>query len=144
LSPYSKLLIVLQFTLIGALAIWGRVRPDNLFEWTLTSLCGLIAAWAFYEMRITRFRIRAEVPDGARLVTTGPYRAVRNPMYLAVLLLCGSWAIGGRNLICAALWCALVVVLAAKSRYEEVFLQAAFTDYQKYAANTWRLIPYIW
>jgi len=79
----------------------------------------------------------------AHLVVVGPYRYVRNPMYLAVLaiilgqaLLCGSWG---------ALLYAGVVLLAVASfvrGYEEPTLEAGYGgEYREYRRNVRGWIP---
>ena len=79
----------------------------------------------------------------AQLVIDGPYRYVRNPMYLAVLtiilgqaLLFGSWA----DLLYAGL--VLVAVVAFVRGYEEPTLQTEYGDaYRDYRQNVPGWIP---
>lgn len=81
------------------------------------------------------------LPEARRLVTNGPYRRIRHPLYLAYLV--GSL---GAMLQFRQPW-ALLVVLAAfalqvlRMNYEEQVLNRAFPEYAAYAARSWRLIP---
>jgi protein-S-isoprenylcysteine O-methyltransferase Ste14 len=81
------------------------------------------------------------LPEARRLVTDGPYRRIRHPLYLAGLV--GSL---GVMLQYTQPW-ALLVVLAAftlqilRMNYEEQVLSRAFPEYETYATRSWRLIP---
>jgi protein-S-isoprenylcysteine O-methyltransferase Ste14 len=81
------------------------------------------------------------LPEARRLVTNGPYRRIRHPLYLAGLV--GSV---GVMLQYRQPW-ALLIVLAAlalqilRMNYEEQVLSRAFPEYETYATRSWRLIP---
>ena len=81
------------------------------------------------------------LPEARRLVTNGPYRRIRHPLYLAGLV--GSL---GVMLQYRQPW-ALLIVLAAlalhilRMNYEEQVLSRAFPEYETYATRSWRLIP---
>lgn len=73
-----------------------------------------------------------------RLVTRGPYRFARHPMYTAVLLFTGGVALWARNRTGLILWIALALLLTAKSEWEEQRLLVAFPEYAAYRARTAR------
>jgi len=82
------------------------------------------------------------LPDVRGLVTRGPYRVVRHPLYLGevtallgVAIACRNWAIA------VPLWAATVALQLARTRFEEESLLAVFPEYGEYARRTKRLIP---
>jgi protein-S-isoprenylcysteine O-methyltransferase Ste14 len=83
-------------------------------------------------------------PQARRLVTGGPYRLVRHPLYAAEEI-----AIVG-ILLQHAWWAALaflavhLTLQVRRMLYEESLLRAVFPDYDAYAARTARLIPGVW
>jgi protein-S-isoprenylcysteine O-methyltransferase Ste14 len=84
-----------------------------------------------------------EVKAGHALICTGPYRFVRHPIYAGILLALLGTAIA-LNRWRALL--ALVLMFAAlllKSRHEERRLRQIFPDYDRYAAETAALIPFL-
>lgn len=80
------------------------------------------------------------------LVTSGPYRWARHPMYTALLLALPALPLLLRSLWGLALSLLLVVpALWLRIREEEVMLLAEFGDeYRKYMARTWRLVPFVY
>ena len=140
----SLLFVTLQFGLIGAILLTGPVFAAHPAWLGLELLGALFAAWAVLAMRASRLRIMPEVAAGSRLVTGGPYRFVRHPMYTASLLVMFALILDRPSWPRAALGLALFAVLAAKLSYEERCLRAHFPDYAAYAARTRRLVPFVW
>ena len=89
--------------------------------------------------------VRIQTDRGQTVVSTGPYRYVRHPMYAAFLLfapgvtlLLGSWA-------GLALGLALMIGVALRAVLEERVLRAELAGYDAYMAQVkYRLIPYLW
>jgi protein-S-isoprenylcysteine O-methyltransferase Ste14 len=89
--------------------------------------------------------VKIQKARGHKVVTTGPYRYVRHPMYAGAIffflgapLLLGSWY----GLALAPL---MIAVLAVRALMEERTLAAELEGYTEYAARVrYRLIPLIW
>ncbi|MBU6390230.1 isoprenylcysteine carboxylmethyltransferase family protein [Patescibacteria group bacterium] len=79
-----------------------------------------------------------------RLVTSGPYRFVRHPIYTGMLL-----AISGSALAAGPFWLIVfagaLVVFIFRIRAEERLMLSQFPDtYPAYQARTEKLIPFVW
>ena len=89
--------------------------------------------------------VRVQRDRGQVVVSTGPYRHVRHPMYAAFILyalgttlLLGSWY----GLLLALV---LIVMVAWRSVREESTLREELPGYEAYMATVkYRLIPYLW
>jgi protein-S-isoprenylcysteine O-methyltransferase Ste14 len=76
------------------------------------------------------------------LVTSGPFRFVRHPIYSAVAALWLGAALGTLNWILLLLWPGLFMALMKGARAEEEMLRAKLGDaYDSYAGSKGRLIP---
>ncbi len=78
------------------------------------------------------------------LVTSGPYRYVRHPMYSGGLLACIGSAI-----VCGGPWIFLLVILGSlffwRMGAEDKLLAKQFPDeYPDYKKRTKALIPFVW
>ena len=80
-----------------------------------------------------------------RLVITGPYRYVRNPMYVGTGLFIAGCAILFWEFSTALLWYAIAIALAVNVfilAYEEPTLLSKFdADYREYCRNVRRWLP---
>lgn len=147
----SRLLVMLQFALIAALAVPWSAPDAGAWLATLARLPAVlpvvgglvVGLWALYTNRPGNFNIRPEPRSGGRLVTTGPYRFVRHPMYLAVLLVAAGLVLGDFAAWRIAAFVALAAVLHAKAAIEERLLPNAHAGYADYARRTPRLIPFL-
>lgn len=82
------------------------------------------------------------LPDVRGLVTRGPYRWVRHPLYLGELTAVLGVALGSREPVWASIvWVGCVALQLARTGYEERNIRAEFPEYAEYAARTKRLIP---
>jgi protein-S-isoprenylcysteine O-methyltransferase Ste14 len=89
--------------------------------------------------------VKIQRERGHRVISTGPYRHIRHPMYAAALLL-----IAGTSLLLGSLWGliavpVLAVLLGLRIGIEERELRAGLEGYGDYAARVrYRLIPLVW
>lgn len=137
----GRSLVVAQFALIGWL-IW----PLTPQQWSLPALALLACAaglglWTIVHNRPGNFNIRPEPKASGRLVTSGPYRYVRNPMYSALLLFAAAVVLAYADGWKIACWLALALVLLAKSMLEERGLRELHAGYAEYAKRVRRFIP---
>lgn len=84
------------------------------------------------------------MPEARRLVTHGPYRLIRHPLYL-----CEEIAVIGIFIQVVSPLAAVLLILHAGFQFqrmlnEERVLSATFPDYEDYARQTPRLIPARW
>jgi protein-S-isoprenylcysteine O-methyltransferase Ste14 len=115
LSP-SPFVIALQVAALG-LMIWARIT---------------------FGRRSFHF---AANPTAGGLVTTGPYRFIRHPIYTAVCLFVAAGAAAHLSwstvLLSASVWIGAI----ARMYCEERLLLGRFREYRQYAATTSRMIP---
>jgi len=143
----SWVLVALQSVLILALVFathWpvpSRAWPATLF---MLAVAVVLGVWTLGYNRWGNFNIRPELRSGARLVTRGPYRHIRHPMYASVLLGVGALVAADPRPWRIVLLAALLVVLMLKAAREEEYLRAAFPEYAAYASRTWRLVPFVY
>lgn len=109
----------------------------------LLALGGMVVGiWTLLHNRIGNFNVHPAPKSEGQLVTSGPYRHVRHPMYNAVLLAAAAAVffydtdIG--KIVC---WLALLLVLWLKTLLEEQALRHKFADYSDYARRAGRFIP---
>ena len=82
------------------------------------------------------------LPDARGVVTSGPYRIVRHPLYLGELTAVLGIVLGSRRpLLAGGTWLVCVGLQLARTSYEERNIRAEFPQYDEYAARTKRLIP---
>jgi protein-S-isoprenylcysteine O-methyltransferase Ste14 len=81
------------------------------------------------------------LPEARGLVTRGPYRAVRHPVYLGEITACAGLALAAPSPRNALVLAAFLAAQLVRMGYEEAALSRAFPEYAAYARRTPRLIP---
>jgi protein-S-isoprenylcysteine O-methyltransferase Ste14 len=98
--------------------------------------------WARRTFGRRSFHLSASPTEGG-LVTSGPYRFIRHPIYASILLL--IWAGLLANVSIPNLLCGMLVLGGALVRIlcEEHLVRMQYPEYEAYAASTKRLIPFV-
>jgi protein-S-isoprenylcysteine O-methyltransferase Ste14 len=143
LALAGQFLVAAQFALI----LW-LIWPFTAQHWSpialaLVGAAVVLGVWTLAHNRPGNFNIRPQAKAGAQLVTGGPYRFVRHPMYSAVLLFAAAEAVAYADpwKILAVLL--LAAVLLGKAVLEERALAVQFAAYPAYAARVRRLVPWL-
>jgi protein-S-isoprenylcysteine O-methyltransferase Ste14 len=152
----DKVIAGMAYIVIG---VWGISMPLDAvrFHWsnmpTWLHLVGVIVFLSSSYLTYLTYRenpylsgvVRIQKERGQTVVSTGPYRYVRHPLYTSALLfflgsalLLGSW-------IGVLLGLFIGGMLARRAVVEERVLQKGLKGYDAYIARVrWRLIPHVW
>src|SRR5436190_9526590 len=142
-----KTLSVIGYTgMIGGFL--GLLATRSLFSSSplvisLQALALLLFLWARVTFGRRSYHVVADPTEGG-LVTGGPYRFIRHPIYAAFCLFTSagvaahwSWAAG--------LYEGLVLGSAVLRIFcEESLVAARYPEYARYSVTTWRMVPYVY
>jgi protein-S-isoprenylcysteine O-methyltransferase Ste14 len=129
---------------LGLIALTGPLFPSNAVLLVLELLGIGLGIWAILAMRIGNFNIMPDPLKHSQLVTSGPYRMIRHPMYLAILLTTLPLIIYSFDIFRLAIWLVLLIDLICKLIYEENLLSVKLVGYDRYIERSFRLFPYIY
>lgn len=120
---------------------WATVVPGLVLLWTGVA----IGEWA--GAVLGRFyRPVVAIQENHQVVSAGPYRVVRHPLYAGALMTMTGIGLAFGNWLSLA--ACIVLPLAAYLRriaVEERVLEAALGDaYRRYAEGRARLVPFVW
>jgi protein-S-isoprenylcysteine O-methyltransferase Ste14 len=103
---------------------------------------GLLLLWARLTFGLRSFHAAAN-PTAGGLVTRGPYRYLRHPIYAAIIY--ALWAGIAAHPSRASLGVALLAsaLLGVRMYAEEQLLLDVYPEYSDYARHTPRVVPYL-
>ena len=142
MSKKSTVLVILQLLAMVSLLIFNN--PFSLGIGFALQIFGvIIGLWGILSIQIGNFNIQPEVKSNS-LITSGPYKWIRNPMYLSVILFYLPIIVENFNLLNLLVFIILIVTLLMKMNSEEQFLEERFgTEYLQYKSKTKRIIPFL-
>ncbi len=127
--------------------ILGLIFTRSLFSsFTITIALQVIALllmfWARKTLGMRSFHLSAEPTKGV-LITSGPYKYIRHPIYASVCLFVLASVIGSFSLL--SLLFALIVIAGSILRIfcEEKSLLKIYPEYAEYSQKSKRMIPFI-
>lgn len=140
----SIVFVAIQFICLAVIALTGPLLASSPLWLAIEAAGAALALWTLWTWRLGRFNVLPDVLPGARMVTSGPYRFIRHPMYAALLL--GTLGLVGDTPtpLRIATWIVLLVDFVLKLNYEEQLLTARFPEYPAYQETSKRLIPRVY
>jgi protein-S-isoprenylcysteine O-methyltransferase Ste14 len=131
--------------MVGALVALISMRllfSSNLLAISVQVGAAVLMVWARVAFGRRSFHAAGNPTEGG-LVTSGPYRHIRHPIYTAACLF--GWAGVLAHLSVTSLICGLSLLAGAVARMlcEEKLVAASYPEYAAYAARTWRMIPWV-
>ena len=139
--------ISLAALLLMALALAGLAVRGAFFSSQPVAIMAEVAAvalmiWARLAFGNRSFHAAANPTPGG-LVTSGPYRFIRHPIYTAVCLFGWSGILAHWSLINVLLGALLFVGAVGRMLCEERLIIEIYPEYRDYAQATKRMVPYI-
>ena len=98
--------------------------------------------WARLMFGTRSFHLVANPTEGG-LVTTGPYRYIRHPIYASVLYFAWAGILGNPTLMNIALGCGMIVGAWMRIIAEERLVVTKYPEYAEYGSRTKRVIPFL-
>jgi protein-S-isoprenylcysteine O-methyltransferase Ste14 len=140
----SWILVVVQFSCLIILFFTGPVFLHQLIHVIIEIISIILGFWAIFVTNPQTINVFPDVRKEATFVGIGPYRYIRHPMYLAVILLSLSLTLEKSTLFRIIVLLVLIADLLYKIEYEEKILMNSFKEYKEYRTHTKKLIPFIY
>jgi protein-S-isoprenylcysteine O-methyltransferase Ste14 len=151
LMRWSKPLFLAAFLLPGLDVRYGWSRRSlgatplalMIFSQAMILAGMLGAVWVLH---VNRFAARTiQVEAGQQVISTGPYRFVRHPLYAFSSVLCFFTPLALGSYLALPAFMLLLLFYALRLLNEEKVLREQLPGYTEYCLHTrFRLIPYLW
>jgi protein-S-isoprenylcysteine O-methyltransferase Ste14 len=132
---------VLPVAMLGLLARHAlfAARPGLV---VVQVLAVILVIWARVTFGMRSLHYAANPTDGG-LVTGGPYRFVRHPIYAAILFFVWAGVASRTTYLAVALGLLVSTATAVRIMAEERLVTLRYPEYAAYAARTKRLVPFL-
>lgn len=145
LLALPALIGTLLYVLVPSWMTWSALPLPLWSRWlgVAVALAGFsLLQWSHHSLS-TNWSDAPVLLEGQELVTRGPYRLVRHPIYASFLLILGSLLLVSANWFVGGLWIGMTALdVAARMDAEEAMLLGQFGErYRAYTIRTGRLLP---
>jgi protein-S-isoprenylcysteine O-methyltransferase Ste14 len=125
---------------------WSSMRFGFVYVGSiLFALALAIVTWVMIVNPFAESSVRIQTDRGHTVVTSGPYRLVRHPMYVGIILMYFSSALIWGSVWALGLGVLLMVLMIWRTAREDRTLRQELPGYEQYTAVTrYRLLPGVW
>ncbi len=140
---YNLILTLIQYSTLTALLIMTPYIAKGILWQIIESIGVIIGVWAIAVMKSSKINIAPQPRANAHLVSRGPYKIIRHPMYMAIILTLTPLIFTHYDKTRAIIFGILFINLIFKLLFEEGLLKVYFEGYTEYMKKTWRLLPWV-
>jgi len=145
-ARWGMLLVALSYALLWQNSFWERPLPTwRLVLSVFFLLCAIVLSWTGIRSLGRQWRVDAGLGHEHELITTGPYKFVRHPIYASMLCL-----LLGTGFMITPLWlfllalCVFLVGTEIRVRIEDRLLSSRFAEkFQEYQRKVPAYIPFL-
>lgn len=147
MKPAAMKALSLAGLLLMLVGMLGLLGARSLFARNAVGIAVQVAAfglmvWARLTFGSRSFHATADPTPGG-LVTTGPYRYVRHPIYTAICLFGWAGVVSNPSGLAAALGVVLTAGAVVRMFCEERLVVERYPEYREYARRTKRMVPHV-
>lgn len=132
--------MLLVVGIVGGPVLIAAPMAAQVTATVLTIVAFSVAVYGLLSLR----RSLSLMPEARRLVTSGPYRVIRHPLYAAEMLAAIAMAMSRPALWVVVSLAPFVMIQLLRAHFEEGLLRRVFAEYATYARRTKRLLPGLW
>jgi protein-S-isoprenylcysteine O-methyltransferase Ste14 len=137
-TPVVVVLVLAVVGLLYARSLFGH-GPVTI---GLQVAASVLMVWARITFGMRSFHYAAN-PTAGGLVTNGPYRYLRHPIYAAILLFVWTGVAANPSILSLTLGLVATAMLFLRMRFEEALVRQRYPEYDDYARRTKRVIPFV-
>ncbi|HWQ75607.1 MAG TPA: isoprenylcysteine carboxylmethyltransferase family protein [Syntrophomonas sp.] len=131
---------------LGIRFLWPQLSEAWMYAGiVLYLISGIFTVWPVVENKYFESTSRIQSNRGQTVVSTGPYRIVRHPGYLGILIWAASTAMIFGTLAVCLISAVIIAIIGVRTYLEDTMLKKELPGYIDYASKVkYRLIPYVW
>jgi len=141
-----KAVSIFAFLLMVLAIMWlfylGALLSHSPFVIAAQVAAVVLMVWARITFGRRSFHAVANPTEGG-LITSGPYRFIRHPIYTSACIFCWAGAVGNLSFTSAISCVLLFIGVLGRMLAEERLLVERYPAYRTYAARTKRMLPFI-
>jgi len=144
-AVFSRFLVALQLAGIACCCFPVGLINSGSAYWLIACLAGAaLGILTLCYNKIGNFSVYPEVKKHATLITSGPYRSIRHPMYSSLIIMMVGIAFYNFHWLNAIGVVMVIYAVINKANIEEKLLLMKFDHYINYQQETHRFIPKIY
>lgn len=122
----------------------GLQNSGSIYWLLCCALGAILGVLTLCYNKIGNFSVYPEIKSKAMLITIGPYRYIRHPMYTSLIVMMCGIALYNYHWLNAVGVILVFIAVINKANIEEKLLLIRFADYEAYQRKSHRFIPYFY